>query len=133
LGDVDNNSVRWCYLLCCSSTKVDDPGGLNPMATEPTTSSTSEPQAPAKPKEIETQVSFPLSPKPAYKDKWPPDTVVSEVLSAAMTYFDVADSPTTTYKLAYKGTPVDPNSTVGEFVEHDEAVKFTLAKELIQG
>lgn len=103
------------------------------MAIEPTQSSTPEPGASAKTKEIETHVSFPLSPKPAYKEKWPPETVVGQVLAAAMSYFEVADSPTTTYKLAYKGTPVDPNATLGEFVEQDEAVKFTLAKELIQG
>lgn len=103
------------------------------MATEPNPSSALEPQAPAKTQEIETQVSFPLSPKPAYKKKWAPETVVRQVLAAAMTYFEVADSPTTTYKLAYKGTPVDPSATLGEFAKDDEAVKFTLAKELIQG
>lgn len=83
--------------------------------------------------EVETVVSFPLSLKPPYRHETPCAERMGAVLAAAMTYFEVSDSSTTVYKLAHGGEPVDPAETVGYYAGHEHKVKFTLAKELVQG
>jgi hypothetical protein len=85
-----------------------------------------------KPTEIKVTVAFPLAAKPPYKADVERTETAESVRTAAMAYFGVTDESTATY-LTYKGDRVAATDTVGDLADDARAVKFTLAKELIQG
>jgi hypothetical protein len=85
------------------------------------------------PKQIKVKVSFPLAGKGAYNDKVEPSTSADVVRQAAMGHFGVADDQTATYYLTLGGQRVDAAATVGSLAGDKHELKFTLAKELIQG
>jgi hypothetical protein len=86
-----------------------------------------------KPKQIEVKVSFPLAGKDPYNKKVAPETTADAVRMAAMEHFGVADDQTATYYLTFGGQRVESGATVGSLAGDKHEVKFTLAKELIQG
>lgn len=86
-----------------------------------------------KPKKTQVTVSFPLAGKKPYRNDVDPITTVEAIRVAAMAHFEVADDQTTVYYLTHKGDRANPSSTVGDLAEKARAVKFTLAKELVQG
>ena len=88
---------------------------------------------PKKNEDVNVTVTFPLAGKGPYKEDLAPGTLAGTVRASAMTHFGVADDQTTTYYLTHKGDRVDANATVGELADEAKALKFTLAKELIQG
>ena len=83
--------------------------------------------------DIEVRVSFPLAGKGPFRVEVPPDATAGAVLAQAMEHFGVVDDSTERYFLTHDGNPVDPSETVGSIAGKAESVKFTLAKELIQG
>jgi TUG ubiquitin-like domain len=83
--------------------------------------------------DIEVTVSFPLAGKGPFRVEVPPDTTAGAVLAQAMEHFGVVDDSTERYFLTHDGDPIDPSKTVGAIVGKSDSVKFTLAKELIQG
>jgi hypothetical protein len=85
------------------------------------------------PKQVEVKVSFPLAGKGPYNDKVDPETPADVVRQAAMAHFGVADDQTATYYLTLDGQRVDAAATVGSLAGDKHELKFTLAKELIQG
>jgi hypothetical protein len=85
------------------------------------------------PKQVEAKVSFPLAGKGPYNDKVEPATTADAVRQAAMGHFGVADDQTATYYLTLDGQRVDAAATVGSLAGDKHELKFTLAKELIQG
>lgn len=85
------------------------------------------------PKEVQVKVSFPLAGKGPYGDKFDPGTAADAVRQAAMAHFGVADDQAATYYLTFDGQRVDALATVGSLAGDKHELKFTLAKELIQG
>jgi hypothetical protein len=85
------------------------------------------------PKQVEVKVSFPLAGKGPYNDKVKPETTADAVRLAAMDHFGVADDQTATYYLSLGGQRVESGATVGSLAGNNHQLKFTLAKELIQG
>jgi hypothetical protein len=85
------------------------------------------------PAEVKVTVTFPLAAKPPYKADVDATQTAEPLRAAAMSYFGVSDEPTATYYLTHKGDRVPGTQTVGSLADEARAVKFTLAKELIQG
>ena len=86
-----------------------------------------------KPKLLKVGVNFPLASKPPFKQEFPPEATVEEVRVAAMAYFQVADNETTVYYLTFGRKRPDAGTTLGDLAGKERSLKFTLAKELIQG
>jgi hypothetical protein len=87
----------------------------------------------AEPKQVKVKVSFPLAGKRPYNDKVSPETTADAMRLGAMDHFGVADDQTATYYLTFAGQRVEPGATVGSLAGGEHELKFTLAKELIQG
>ena len=85
------------------------------------------------PKQVKVKISFPLAGKGPYNDKADPETTADAVRLAAMAHFGVADDQTAAYYLTVGGQRVDAGATVGSLAGDKHELKFTLAKELIQG
>lgn len=81
---------------------------------------------------IKVTVTFPLGEGP-YHDDVPPDTTVGDVRSAAMRGFGVTEDPALVFYLIHAGDRIDDGRTIGDVAGHAAAVKFTLAREIIQG
>lgn len=81
---------------------------------------------------IKVNVTFPLANRP-YHDEVSPETTVGAVRAAAMSGFVVTEDPALVFYLVHTGDRVDDAKTIGEVAGHAAAVKFTLAREIIQG
>jgi hypothetical protein len=86
-----------------------------------------------KPEQTKVTVSFPLAGKGPFKQDVEPTTTIDAVRVEAMAHFEVADDQSTVYYLTHKGDRPDGGATVGDLADEAHAVKFTLAKELVQG
>jgi hypothetical protein len=84
-------------------------------------------------KTVKVTVIFPVSPAGAFHAEEPLETTVGVIRQAAMSHFGVADDAEHDYYLTHDARRVANESTIGELAPHEEAVKLTLVKELIQG
>ena len=82
---------------------------------------------------IKTKVTFPVSKKGPFSEDDTPETTVATVLTAAMSYFGVADDAQFTYVLTHDGQKQEPNTTLGNIAGEARAVAFRLVKVITQG
>lgn len=87
---------------------------------------------------ITAGVTYAGSRKPPFAEQFAPETKLSGVRMAAMTYFEVADSTDasgnqTVYRLKSGGETMDLEKTLGDVAERRPRVEFRLVRELIAG
>ena len=58
---------------------------------------------------------------------------VGTVRAAAMVYFEVSEDPALRFYLVHDGAEVADTTTLGDVARRAKAVKFTLAKEIVNG
>ncbi len=81
---------------------------------------------------IKTIVTFPLGHQP-FQDDYEPTVMVGTVRAAAMTYFEVSEDPALRFYLVHDGDEAPDTKTLGDLAGHAKALKFTLAKEIVNG
>jgi len=83
--------------------------------------------------QIQVKVTFPASPKHPYEAKDSPQTTVGQVLTAAMSHFEVHDDTQFNFVLSYEGERKDPATTIGSLADHSDEIRFTLIKVITSG
>lgn len=81
---------------------------------------------------INVTVAFPLGHGPYHGD-FTSDATVGEVKGAAMAHFGVTDDPALRYYVTHGGDEVVDTTSVGEVASHANAVRFILAREVVNG
>lgn len=81
---------------------------------------------------IDVTVAFPLGQGP-YHVESATITTVGEVRAAAMTHFGVVEDPALRFYLTHNGDEVADSTTVGEVAGRAKAVRFILAREVVNG
>ena len=81
---------------------------------------------------INVTVAFPLGHGPYHGD-FTGDATVGEVKVAAMAHFGVTDDPALRFYLTHQGDEVADTVTVGEVAGRAKAVRFILAREVVNG
>jgi hypothetical protein len=81
---------------------------------------------------INVMVAFPLGHGP-YHEEFAAAATAGEVRAAAMTHFGVVEDPALRFYLTHNGDEVADSTTVGEAAGHAKAVRFILAREVVNG
>jgi hypothetical protein len=81
---------------------------------------------------IKVTVGFPLGHGP-YNEEFAATATVGEVRADAMTHFGVVDDPALRFYLTHNGDEVADSTTVGEVAGRAKAVRFILAREVVNG
>ena len=82
---------------------------------------------------IRVVVTFPLGPAGPYRDDLADEATVGTVRAAAMIHFGAVEDPGLRFYLVHDGLEVADTRTVGDVAGLARAVKFTLARDVIQG
>jgi len=81
---------------------------------------------------IKTVVTFPLGQRP-FQEEYESTVTVGTVRAAAMVHFEVSEDPALRFYLVHDGAEVADTMTLGDVAGRAKAVKFTLAKEIVNG
>ena len=81
---------------------------------------------------INVTVAFPLGQGP-FHDTVEPTVTAGTVRHAAMDHFGVVDDPALRFYLTHDGDEVSDSTTVGEVAGKAGAIRFILAREVING
>ncbi len=81
---------------------------------------------------IKTVVTFPLGHQP-FQEDYEATVAVGTVRAAAMVHFEVSEDPALRFYLVHDGAEVPDTTTLGDVAGHAKALKFTLAKEIVNG
>jgi hypothetical protein len=81
---------------------------------------------------INVTVAFPLGHGP-YDEDFAATATVGEVRAAALTHFGVVEDPALRFYLTHNGDEVADSTTVGDVAGRAKAVRFILAREVVNG
>lgn len=82
--------------------------------------------------EIKVTVTFPLGHGP-YRADHASGTTLGAVRAAAMAHFEVTEDPALRFYLIHDGLEVSDTQALGDVAGPAAAVKFTLARDIVQG
>lgn len=86
-----------------------------------------------RPETIKVTVTFPIGPGGPYRDDLADETTVGTLRAAAMNHFGATEDPGLRFYLIHDGLEIADTSTIGDVAGRARAVKFTLARDVIQG
>ncbi len=86
-----------------------------------------------RPDSIKVTVTFPIGSGGPYRDDLADETTVGVVRAAAMTHFGATEDPGLRFYLVHDGLEVVDTQTIGDVAGRARGVKFTLARDVIQG
>lgn len=81
---------------------------------------------------IKVTVAFPLGHGP-FHGRFASNASVGDVRAAAMTHFGAVEDPALRFYLTHDGDEVSDSTTVGEVAGNANAIRFILAREVVNG
>jgi len=86
-----------------------------------------------RPETIKVTVTFPIGAGGPYRDDVADEATAGTVRAAAMTHFGAAEDPGLRFYLVHNGLEVADTTAIAEVAGRARAVKFTLARDVVQG